>query len=51
MQKLFASTETEQLTAEQVHLAMQDASIDEMLDTSATLAEHKYRYQNKIWHD
>jgi phosphate starvation-inducible protein PhoH and related proteins len=39
MQKLFASTEKEQLTAELIHLAMQDASIDEMLDTSATVAE------------
>ena len=33
MQKLFASTEKEQLTAELVHLAMQDSSIDELLDT------------------
>jgi len=39
MQKLFASTEKEQLTAELIHLAMQDASIDEMLDTSATADE------------
>jgi phosphate starvation-inducible PhoH-like protein len=39
MQKLFASTEKEQLTAELIHLAMQDASIDEMLNTSATVAE------------
>jgi len=31
MQKLFASTATEHLTSEQVHLAMQDASIDELL--------------------
>jgi phosphate starvation-inducible PhoH-like protein len=31
MQKLFDSTETETLTSEQVHLAMQDASIDELL--------------------
>jgi len=35
MRKLFESTETEQLTSEQVHLAMQDASIDELL----TIAE------------
>jgi phosphate starvation-inducible PhoH-like protein len=33
MQKLFESTETEHLTTEQVHLAMQDASIDELLAT------------------
>jgi phosphate starvation-inducible PhoH-like protein len=31
MQKLFDSTATEQLTSEQVHLAMQDSSIDELL--------------------
>lgn len=33
MQKLFASTEKEHLTSELVHLAMQDSSIDELLDT------------------
>ncbi len=32
MQKLFASTEKELLTSELIHLAMQDASIDEILD-------------------
>jgi phosphate starvation-inducible PhoH-like protein len=32
MQKLFASTEKEILTSELIHLAMQDASIDEILD-------------------
>ncbi len=32
MQKLFASTETEELNAELVHLAMQDSSIEELLD-------------------
>lgn len=36
MQKLFASTEKEQLTAELVHLAMQDSSIEELLDASKT---------------
>lgn len=36
MQKLFASTQTEQLTAELVHLAMQDSSIDELLDAPVT---------------
>ncbi|HEY8038086.1 MAG TPA: PhoH family protein [Methylobacter sp.] len=36
MQKLFASTEKEQLTAELVHLAMQDSSIDELLDAPVT---------------
>jgi phosphate starvation-inducible PhoH-like protein len=36
MRKLFATTEKEQLTAELVHLAMQDASIEELLDAPAT---------------
>lgn len=36
MQKLFASTEKEQLTSELVHLAMQDSSIDELLDAPKT---------------
>lgn len=36
MQKLFASTQKEQLTAELVHLAMQDSSIDELLDDPKT---------------
>jgi phosphate starvation-inducible protein PhoH and related proteins len=31
IQKLFDSTKTEQLSSEQVHLAMQDASVDELL--------------------
>ncbi len=31
MQKLFESTEKEELTAEQIHLAMQDATIDDLL--------------------
>ncbi len=39
MQKLFASTEKEDLTAELIHLAMQDASIDQILDTSAQVVE------------
>lgn len=36
MQKLFDSTAKEELTAEAIHLAMQDASIDEMLNASAS---------------
>jgi len=32
MQKLFETTEQEQLTAELIHLAMQDSSIDELLN-------------------
>lgn len=47
MQKLFASTEKEQLTAELIHLAMQDASIDEMLNTSATVAEQNIAIKTK----
>ncbi|MDD1613724.1 MAG: PhoH family protein [Methylococcaceae bacterium] len=47
MQKLFASTEKEQLTAELIHLAMQDASIDEMLDASATAAEQNIAIKTK----
>lgn len=35
MQKLFDSTEKEHLTSELVHLAMQDSSIEEMLDEAA----------------
>jgi len=35
MQKLFESTEKELLTAELIHLAMQDSSIDEMLGETA----------------
>jgi phosphate starvation-inducible PhoH-like protein len=41
MQKLFDSTETEQLTSEQVHLAMQDSSIDELL-TSPEMAAPQF---------
>ena len=33
MQKLFASTEKELLTSELIHLAMQDSSVDELLDS------------------
>ena len=36
MQQLFANTESEQLSAELIHLAMQDASIAELLTTSTT---------------
>ncbi|MDP1773706.1 MAG: PhoH family protein [Methylobacter sp.] len=47
MQKLFASTQTEQLTAELVHLAMQDASIDELLDAPATSAGQNVSIKTK----
>ncbi|WP_404360280.1 PhoH family protein [Methylotuvimicrobium sp. KM1] len=43
MHKLFASTELELLTPEQVHLSMQDASIDEALE--AVKAETAAQYQ------
>lgn len=38
MQKLFESTEQEQLTAELIHLAMQDASIAELLKSQPEIA-------------
>lgn len=47
MQKLFASTEKELLTAELIHLAMQDASIDEMLGKTATQAQHSVCIKTK----
>ncbi len=47
MQKLFASTEKEQLTAELVHLAMQDASIDELLDGPKTSAAQNVSIKTK----
>ncbi|MCX7097967.1 MAG: PhoH family protein [Methylococcales bacterium] len=39
MEKLFANTENEELTAEMIHLAMQDASIDDLLATTPAEAE------------
>ncbi|MFZ2168353.1 MAG: PhoH family protein [Methylococcaceae bacterium] len=47
MQKLFASTEKEQLTAELIHLAMQDASIDEMLEPSGTASQQNIAIKTK----
>ncbi len=47
MQKLFASTETEHLTAELVHLAMQDSSIDALLDVTHTSAEQAISIKTK----
>jgi len=40
MQKLFETTEKELLTAETIHLAMQDASIDELLDAPAVVQQN-----------
>jgi phosphate starvation-inducible protein PhoH and related proteins len=39
MQKLFESTEQEQLTSESIHLAMQDATIDDLLEEKPTQSE------------
>ncbi|TAN68088.1 MAG: PhoH family protein [Methylobacter sp.] len=47
MQKLFASTQTEHLTAELVHLAMQDSSIDELLDAPATPTQQNVSIKTK----
>jgi len=47
MEKLFASTEKEHLTAELVHLAMQDSSIDELLDAPATSAQQNVSIKTK----
>lgn len=49
MHKLFASTELELLTPEQVHLSMQDASIDEALDAvkAETAAQHQVTVKTK----
>ena len=41
MHGLFATTATEQLTAELIHLAMQDASIEMILDTSNTQTDEE----------
>jgi len=47
MQKLFESTEKELLTAELIHLAMQDASIDAMLDSPEVLAQQNVSIKTK----
>lgn len=39
MQKLFESTEQEQLTSESIHLAMQDSTIDDLLEEKPTQSE------------
>lgn len=48
MYKLFESTANEQLTAELIHLAMQDASIDLILEGSNLQAEHEVSIKTKI---
>ena len=47
MQKLFASTESEQLSAELIHLAMQDASIEELMDAPLTSAAQNVSIKTK----
>lgn len=47
MEKLFASTEREQLTSELVHLAMQDSSIDELLDETKTSSQQNVSIKTK----
>ncbi|WP_431064589.1 PhoH family protein [Methylotuvimicrobium sp.] len=49
MHKLFDSTELELLTPEQVHLSMQDSSIDEALDAvkAETAAQHQVTVKTK----
>ncbi|MCX7103013.1 MAG: PhoH family protein [Methylobacter sp.] len=47
MQRLFASTETEELNAELVHLAMQDSSIEELLDGSNPNAQQNVSIKTK----
>jgi len=47
MEKLFASTEKEMLTSELIHLAMQDASIDELLDGPETAGKQHVMIKTK----
>jgi phosphate starvation-inducible PhoH-like protein len=47
MERLFASTETEHLTAELVHLAMQDSSIEELLDAPNTSGQQNVSIKTK----
>lgn len=47
MQKLFETTENEQLTAEAIHLAMQDSSIDELLVAEANQSLQQVEIKTK----
>jgi len=47
MQKLFESTEKEHLTSELVHLAMQDSSIEELLDDPVTSPQKNVAIKTK----
>jgi phosphate starvation-inducible PhoH-like protein len=48
MQKLFESTVTETLTAEQIHLTLQDASIDELLAAPELLTQQIITIKTKF---
>ena len=48
MYTLFDSTASEQLTAELIHLAMQDASIDSLLENPSLPAEHEVAIKTKF---
>ncbi|MEY3289784.1 MAG: hypothetical protein RLZZ419_2026 [Pseudomonadota bacterium] len=48
MQKLFASTKNDQLTAELIHLAMQDASIDDMLEIVTAVTDQDIAIKTKL---
>ena len=48
MQRLFASTEKEQLTAESIHLAMQDATIDDLLEPPVPATEPHVAIKTKF---
>ena len=47
MQKLFASTEKELLTSELIHLAMQDSSVDELLDSAESAGQQNVAIKTK----
>ncbi|ESS73112.1 PhoH family protein [Methyloglobulus morosus KoM1] len=47
MQKLFESTEKEELTSELIHLAMQDATIDDLLDGSKEVVQQPITIKTK----
>jgi phosphate starvation-inducible PhoH-like protein len=47
MQKLFASTEQELLTSELIHLAMQDSSVDELLESSESAGQQNVAIKTK----
>ena len=48
MHKLFESTENEQLTSELIHLAMQDTTIDDLLDDPKTVEQQPITIKTKF---